>query len=96
MIWKNTCLPKIKHMNEYDLVVIGGGPAGLMAAGQAAGRGMKVIVLEKKHLPARKLGITGKGRCNLTNTAGNDEFLKSFGDGAKFMRFVLPLNECLP
>jgi predicted Rossmann fold flavoprotein len=76
-------------MNEYDLVVIGGGPAGLMAAGQAAGRGMKVIVLEKKHLPARKLGITGKGRCNLTNTAGNDEFLKSFGDGAKFMRFVL-------
>lgn len=76
-------------MNKYDLLVAGGGPAGLMAAGQAAGRGLKVMVLEKKHLPARKLGITGKGRCNLTNTAQGDDFLKSFGDGSKFMRFVL-------
>jgi predicted Rossmann fold flavoprotein len=60
-----------------------------MAAGQAAARGLKVVLLEKKHLPARKLGITGKGRCNLTNTADIDQFLHSFGHGAKFMRFAL-------
>lgn len=76
-------------MKKYDLIIIGGGPAGLMAAGQAASRGLKVIILEKKHLPARKLGITGKGRCNLTNTAPGNDFLRSFGKAAKFMRFAL-------
>lgn len=76
-------------MSRYDLIVVGGGPAGLMAAGQAARRGLKVMLLEKMHHPARKLGITGKGRCNLTNTANPQDFLKSFGNGEKFMRFVL-------
>ncbi len=76
-------------MSRYDLIVAGGGPAGLMAAGQAARRGLKVMLLEKMHHPARKLGITGKGRCNLTNTADPPDFLKSFGSGQKFMRFVL-------
>ncbi|MFN2266971.1 MAG: NAD(P)/FAD-dependent oxidoreductase [Desulfonatronovibrio sp.] len=76
-------------MDKFDVIIVGGGPAGLMAAGQAAGRGLKVLLVEKKHLPARKLGITGKGRCNLTNTADIKEFLKSFGHGDKFMRFVL-------
>ncbi|MFW6037637.1 MAG: NAD(P)/FAD-dependent oxidoreductase [Desulfonatronovibrio sp.] len=76
-------------MDKYDVAVIGGGPAGLMAAGQAGARGLKTILLEKMHQPARKLGITGKGRCNLTNSAEHREFLKSFGSGAKFMRFAL-------
>ncbi len=75
--------------SRQEVIVVGGGPAGLMAAGQAATRGLQVILLEKKHLPARKLGITGKGRCNLTNTAANDDFLRTFGHGAKFMRFAL-------
>ena len=69
------------------VVVIGGGPAGMMAAGIAAGRGLKVILLEKKDRCGRKLFITGKGRCNLTNdtdpeglianTPGNPYFMYS-------------------
>ena len=49
------------------LIVIGGGPAGLMAAGQAAIRGSNVMLLEKNEHPARKLRLAGNGRCNLTN-----------------------------
>ena len=49
------------------VIVVGGGAAGLMAAGKAAGRGLDVTVLERNDRPARKLMITGKGRCNVTN-----------------------------
>jgi len=69
------------------VVVIGGGPAGMMAAGTAAERGNRVILLEKKDRVGRKLFITGKGRCNVTNdtdpeglianTPGNPYFLYS-------------------
>jgi predicted Rossmann fold flavoprotein len=48
--------------------------------------GARVLVLEKMDYPGRKLGITGKGRCNLTNTAPRDEFLKRFGSGGSFLR----------
>ncbi len=75
-----------RPMNTHDIIVIGGGAAGLMAAGFAARAGARVLVLEKMDYPARKLGITGKGRCNLTNTAPLDEFLKRFGSGAGFLR----------
>lgn len=61
---------------EYDLIVIGAGAAGLMAAGTAAERGLKVALLEKMEKPARKVRITGKGRCNLTNIAPAEEFLE--------------------
>ncbi len=53
---------------EYDVVVVGGGAAGLMAACTAAERGRHVLLLEKMDQAGRKLRITGKGRCNLTNT----------------------------
>lgn len=58
----------------------------MMAAGQAASLGSKVLILEKMDRPARKLLITGKGRCNLTNTAPLSEFLDHFKAGGPFLR----------
>ena len=58
----------------YDLIVIGGGAAGLMAAGTAASRGRNVLLLEKMEKTGRKVRITGKGRCNLTNMRPPEEF----------------------
>jgi predicted Rossmann fold flavoprotein len=57
------------------ILVIGAGPAGLMAAGIAAGRGFDVTLLERNERPARKLMITGKGRCNITNDCDSVEEL---------------------
>jgi predicted Rossmann fold flavoprotein len=63
---------------EGQVVVIGGGAAGLMAAGQAAAAGAPVLLLERTARLGTKLRITGKGRCNLTNIAEVDDFLKHF------------------
>ena len=71
-------------MREYDLIIIGGGAAGLMAGGEAARRGLKVLLLEKMEKPARKVRITGKGRCNLTNVRPRGEFLAKGRSGAEF------------
>jgi predicted Rossmann fold flavoprotein len=68
------------------VIVVGGGPAGMMAAGQAAQRGADVLLLEKMDRPGRKLRITGKGRCNLTNIAEIDAFLAHFGPSGVFLR----------
>jgi len=67
-------------------IVIGGGAAGIMAAGIAAQRGSSVILLEKMHQTGRKIGISGKGRCNLTNVADLDNFLTHFGKNGRFLR----------
>ncbi len=61
-----------------QVVVVGGGAAGLMAAGQAAAAGAQVLLLERTARLGTKLRITGKGRCNLTNMAGLDQFLGHF------------------
>jgi len=58
----------------------------LMAAGQAAGLGAKTLLLEKMDRPGRKLRITGKGRCNLTNVAPLSEFMGHFGPNGRFLR----------
>jgi predicted Rossmann fold flavoprotein len=74
--------------NTWDVVVIGGGPAAMMSAGQAAERGLKVLLLEKNNALGQKLLITGGGRCNVTNAEsdlrtllskykGSDKFLFS-------------------
>ena len=68
-----------------NIVVIGGGASGLMAAGTAAENGHTVTVIEKNNRPARKLLITGKGRCNLTNMCDNDEFFNSVVHNPRFL-----------
>lgn len=58
---------KLNANMKYDVIVIGGGPAGLVAAGTAAKRGKSVLLIERNEKIGRKLMITGKGRCNVTN-----------------------------
>lgn len=72
-----------------DLVVIGAGPAGIMAAGIAAEKGNSVILLEKMPKPLLKLGITGKGRCNLTNAAEIKDILTKFNVGNRFLKYAI-------
>lgn len=67
------------------VVVIGGGPAGMMAAGQAALGGATVTLLEKNNNLGRKLAITGKGRGNLTNAADIGDFIPQFGEKGLFL-----------
>ena len=62
-------------MEHFDLIVAGGGAAGIMAAGVAAGAGKRVLLCEKMEKPQRKVRISGKGRCNLTNMRPPAEFL---------------------
>ena len=68
------------------VIVIGGGPAGLMAAGEAAGAGASVTLLDAEERPGKKLLLTGKGRCNLSNTLPLEEFLEGFGANGVFLR----------
>lgn len=82
----------------YDLVVIGGGAAGLMAAGTAARDGKSVLLIEKMEKTARKVNITGKGRCNLTNMCTPEEFLSKVRANADFfapaLKFFGPNTTC--
>ncbi|SDD05898.1 BaiN/RdsA family NAD(P)/FAD-dependent oxidoreductase [Williamwhitmania taraxaci] len=73
-------------MEKIDIVVIGGGPAGLMAAGTAAAEGVTVMLLEKMEKVARKLRITGKGRCNITNARAIPEFLTKIYPSPNFFK----------
>jgi len=73
-------------MQKWDIIVVGAGPAGLLAAGRAAERGAKVLILEKMEREGRKLLITGKGRCNITNAAPIGEFIKHVYPNGRFLR----------
>src|SRR3989344_1769096 len=63
--------------NIYDVIVIGGGASGMMAAGRAAERGRRVLILEKNKNLGEKLKITGGGRCNITNAEEDEHILLS-------------------
>lgn len=67
------------------VVVIGGGAAGLMAAVIAGREGAKVTLLEKMNFVGKKMGITGKGRCNITNASDMSEFIKNTPGNGKFL-----------
>jgi len=70
---------------KKTVVVIGGGPSGMMAAGTAAARGNRVILLERNEKLGKKLYITGKGRCNITNACPIDEFFENIPRNPKFL-----------
>lgn len=70
---------------SYDVIVVGAGAAGMIAAITAARRGNRVLLLEKLSKIGAKLKATGGGRCNLTNTLSNDDFMARFGRNGRFM-----------
>ena len=72
-----------------QVVVVGAGPAGMMAAARAAERGARVQLLERGPEPGRKLLMTGNGRCNLSNAAPAAQFLHAYGPAGRFLRTAL-------
>ncbi|PIZ13787.1 MAG: aminoacetone oxidase family FAD-binding enzyme [Elusimicrobia bacterium CG_4_10_14_0_8_um_filter_37_32] len=69
----------------FDVVVIGGGASGMFASGGAAEKGDNVLLVERGERLGRKLSITGKGRCNITNAGEIKDFIKSYGNNGKFL-----------
>ncbi|MFR9602530.1 MAG: NAD(P)/FAD-dependent oxidoreductase [Rikenellaceae bacterium] len=70
--------------NTYDVIVVGAGAAGMMAAGTAARNGKRVLLLEKMEKSGRKVRISGRGRCNVTNARPVDEFTEHVRANAEF------------
>ncbi|MDI6732527.1 MAG: NAD(P)/FAD-dependent oxidoreductase [Planctomycetota bacterium] len=73
-------------MDQFDAIIIGAGPAGMMAAIRAAERDRKILLLERNKSPGKKLLISGKGRCNLTNSGDVKGFLAEFSESRNFLR----------
>ena len=74
---------------KYDGIVIGGGPAGMLAAIVAAEQGNRVLLIEKNDRLGKKLLITGKGRCNVTNHCSGEEVLRNVPRNGKFLYSVM-------
>ena len=72
-------------MNQFDVIIVGGGAAGMMAAGAAAQNGLNTLLLEKNSRLGRKLRITGKGRCNITNNCEIEELIENVPTNGKFL-----------
>ncbi|HNT74649.1 MAG TPA: NAD(P)/FAD-dependent oxidoreductase [Anaerolineae bacterium] len=73
-------------MTQRSIIVVGAGAGGLVAAGRAAELGAHVLVLEKMGEAGKKILVSGKERCNLTNTAPLDQFLRYYGRNGQFLR----------
>ena len=78
----------------YDCIIIGGGPAGMLASIIAARRGCRVLLLEKNDRLGKKLLITGKGRCNITNHCTSSEVMRNIPRNGKFLYSAL--EACSP
>ena len=76
-------------IDSRRVIVIGGGAAGMISAAVAARRGIAVTLIERNRELGRKLCITGKGRCNLTNNCSVDEVLKNTPNGGRFLQSAL-------
>ena len=79
------CTTKINDCVARGIAVIGGGPAGMIAAAAAAKLGADVVIFEKNKNLGKKLRITGKGRCNVTNACGTQEFISNVPVNARFL-----------
>jgi len=85
-----TLYPKPHPLNpKYKVCIIGAGPAGLMASIFSAQAGAKTIVIESNTAPARKLLLTGGGRCNLTHQAEPAQFIRQLNNSDRFLRFCI-------
>lgn len=76
-------------MKIYDVIIVGGGAAGCVAAGYAAQNGRNVLILERNRRPARKILVTGKGRCNVTNNCEPEEFFRHVRSNPRFLYSAL-------
>ena len=74
-----------KNMQNIPIVVIGAGAGGMMAAGRAAQMGTEVLLLEKMEPPGKKILISGKTRCNLTNARELEDFITAYGLNGRFL-----------
>ena len=73
-------------MKKFDAVIIGAGPAGMMAAIRAAERGREILLIERNKSPGRKLLMSGGERCNLTNICEMENFIAEFSESRDFLR----------
>ena len=71
--------------NSYDCIIVGGGAAGMMAAITATGLGKSTLLLEKMNRCGKKISITGKGRCNVTNNCTSDDFFANIPTNPRFL-----------
>lgn len=79
----------MKSENTWNVIVVGAGPAGLLAATRAASRGRRVLLLERNRRPGTKILISGGGRCNLTHDCAAPEIAAAFGPKGRFLRSAL-------
>jgi len=83
------CRKEETHLQSYDLIIIGAGPAGLFSAISSQQQGKRILILEKMKTPGKKLLISGSGQCNITHQGNIRDFTDRYGDHGRFLRPAL-------